>query len=103
MKTQELVKFADLNLFLFTKSGVRNGMVAELTETQANQPDLADKHVVLIETGLTLSSILDESQGGIMAIGPVRVIHFDDDEELMTVAGQVAFNYSLAKRANRRP
>lgn len=103
LKTQELVRFADLNLFVFTKTGVRNGLVAELTETQTSQPDLTDKHVALIEKGLTLSAILDESQGGIMSIGPIRQIHFDDDKELMLVAEQVAFNYSLAKRTNTTP
>ncbi len=97
------MRFADLNLLVFTKTGVRNGLVAELTETQTNQPDLTDKHVALIEKGLRLSSILDESQGGIMSIGPVRQIHFDKDEDMILAAGQVAFNYSLAKRANRTP
>ena len=33
-KTLELVRFSDLNLFIFTKAGVRNGLVAELTEVQ---------------------------------------------------------------------
>ncbi len=103
MKTQKLVRFADLNLFIFTKSGVRNGMVAELTETQTTQPDLTDRHVVLIEKGLTLSAILNEAQGGIMSIGPIRQIHFENDQELLGVAEQVAFNYSLAKAANTRP
>ncbi len=102
-KTQQLVRFADLNLFVFTKSGVRNGLVAELTETQASQPDLTDKHMVLIERGLTLSSIIDESKGGILSIGPIRQIHFDSDEKLLEVAEQVAFNYAAAKRANLRP
>ena len=48
LKTQELVRFADLNLFVFTKTGVRNGLVAGLTETQTSQPDL--------------TAILDESK-----------------------------------------
>ncbi len=30
-KTLEVVKFADLNLFLLTKTGIRNGLVAEFT------------------------------------------------------------------------
>ncbi len=103
MKTQKLVRFADLNFFIFTKSGVRNGMVAELTETQTTQPDLTDRHVVLIEKGLTLSFILNEAQGGIMSIGPIRQNQFENDQELLGVAEQVAFNYSLAKAANTRP
>jgi len=103
LKTQKLVRFADLNLFVFTKSGVRNGLVAELTETQTSQADLTDKHVALIEKGLTLSALLDEAQSGIMSIGPIRQILFDDDEELLLIAEQVAFNYSQAKRANMKP
>ena len=103
MKTQKLLKFADLNLFIFTKSGIRNGLVAELTESQTTQPHLSDKHVVLLERGLTLSTILDEAKGGILSLGPLRQIRFDIDNELFTVAEQVALNYLLAKKANTKP
>ncbi len=91
-KTLELVKFADLNLFIFTKTGVRNGLVAELTEVQTRHPDLAWKHVVLLEKNLQLSSILDESQGGVLSVGPLKQMIYDNDEELLEAAGQVAFN-----------
>jgi hypothetical protein len=103
LKTRELVRLADLNLFVFTKTGVRNGLVAELTETQTTQTDLASKHVALIEKGLTPSFILDEAQAGIMSIGPIRQLRFDNDKELFLVAEQVAFNYLDAKRAGASP
>ncbi len=96
-RTLELVRFADLNLFVFTKTGIRNGLVAELTEIQTRYPELATKHVVLLERNLQLSSILDESKGGVLSLGPVKQLVYENDEELMEVAEQVAYNYSLAK------
>ncbi len=48
-KTLELVRFSDLNLFIFTKTGVRNGLVAELTEVQTRYPEIAWRHVILLE------------------------------------------------------
>jgi len=53
----KLVRFADLNLFICTKTGIRNGLVAELTEVQTRYQSLAWKHVVLLEKDLELSSI----------------------------------------------
>jgi hypothetical protein len=102
-KTLELVKFSDLNLFVFTKTGVRNGLVAELTEVQTTHPEIAWKHVTLLEKGLSLSSILDESQGGVLSIGPVKQIIYDNDQELLGIAQQVAFNYAQAKTSRTPP
>src|SRR5438128_9679951 len=91
-KTLRLVRFADLNLFIFTKTGIRNGLVAELTEVQTKYPEIAWKHAILLEKGLELSSILDESKGGVLSIGPVKQIVYDNDQELLEVAQQIAFN-----------
>ena len=102
-RTLELVRFADLNLFVFTRTGVRNGLVAELTEVQTRYQDLAWKHVVLLEKNLQLSSILDESLGGIMGLGPLKQIIFNGDKELLEVAEQVAFNYAVAKVSGVKP
>jgi hypothetical protein len=102
-RSLKLVRFADLTLFIFTKTGIRDGMVAELTEVQTRYPRLAWKHVVLLEQGLELSSILDESQGGIMSIGPLKRIVYDNDQELFEVAEQVAYNYQNAKSSGTRP
>jgi len=102
-KTLELVRFSDLNLFVFTKTGVRNGLVAELTEVQTRYPEIAWKHVVLLEKGLALSSILDKSQGGVLSIGPVKQIIYDNDQELLEVARQVAFNYAQARTSRTQP
>ena len=102
-KTLELVKFSDLNLFVFTKTGVRNGLVAELTEVQTRHPEIAWKHVTLLEKGLSLSSILDEFQGGVLSIGPVKQIIYDNDEELLEVAQQLAFNYAQARSFRTQP
>ena len=102
-KTLRLVRFADLNLFIFTKTGIRNGLVAELTEVQTRYPTLAWKHVVLLEKDLGLSSILDESQGGVMSVGPLKQVVFDNDLELLEVAEQVAYNYTLAKATGTKP
>jgi len=102
-RTLELVRFADLNLFIFTKTGIRNGLVAELTEVQTRYPDLAWKHVVLLQRDLQLSSILDESKGGVMSTGPVKQITYDNDQELFDVSEQVAFNYSVAKATGTKP
>ncbi|OLD55844.1 hypothetical protein AUI46_03365 [archaeon 13_1_40CM_2_52_13] len=89
--------FSDLNLFVFTKTGVRDGLVAELTEVQTKHPEIVWKHVILLEKGLGLSSILDESQGGVLSIGPVKQIIYDNEQELLEVAEQVAFNYAQAR------
>jgi len=89
--------FSDLNLFVFTKTGVRDGLVAELTEVQTKHPEIGWKHVILLEKGLGLSSILDESQGGVLSIGPVKQIIYDNEQELLEVAEQVAFNYAQAR------
>ncbi|OLE70799.1 hypothetical protein AUF78_04930 [archaeon 13_1_20CM_2_51_12] len=102
-KTLELVRFADLNLFIFTKTGIRNGLVAELTEVQTRYPGLAWKHVVLLEKDLGLSSILDESQGWVMSVGPLKQMVFDNDWELLEAAEQVAYNYTLAKATGTKP
>jgi hypothetical protein len=102
-KTLKLVEFADLNLFIFTKTGIRDGLVAELTEVQTRHPDLAWKHVVLLEKNLELSSILDESQGGVLSIGPLKQMTYDNDEELFEAAEQAAFNYTLAKASGTKP
>jgi hypothetical protein len=102
-KTLELVRFSDLNLFVFTKTGVRDGLVAELTEVQTRYPEIAWKHVILLEKGLELSSILDESKQGVLSIGPVKQIVYDNDRELWEVAQQVAFNYEQARTARTRP
>lgn len=102
-KTLELVRFADLNLFIFTKTGVRDGLVAELTEVQTRHPNMAWKHVVLLDSNLELSSILDESQGGVLSVGPLKQMIYDNDEELLSAAEQVAFNYSLAKASGTKP
>ena len=102
-KTLKLVRFADLNLFIFTKTGIRNGLVAELTEVQAKYPGLAWKHVVLLEKDLGLSSILDESRGGIMSVGLLKQMVFDNDWELLEAAEQVAYNYTLAKATGTKP
>ncbi len=102
-KTLLLASRSDLNLFVFTRRGVRDGLVAELTEIQVKFPELHWKHVVLLEKSLALSSILDESRGGVMSIGPLKQITFENDQELFEVAGQVAFNYSLAKAAGTKP
>jgi len=101
-KTLKLVRFADLNLFIFTKTGIRNGLVAELTEVQTRYPGLAWKHVVLLENDLELSSILDESQGGVMSLGPLKQMVFDNDGELLEAAEQVAYNYTLARATGSR-
>lgn len=103
LKTITLARLADLNLFVFTKSGIRNGLVGELAEFQARFPELARKHIVLLEKGLVLSSILDESQEGIMSIGPLRQIIYDNDDELLVVAEQVAFNYALSRASGSKP
>ncbi len=103
VKSQRSVRLPGRNLFVFTKTGIRNRLVAELTEAQTTQPVIYYKHVVLVEKGLTLSTILDESRGGILSLGPIRQIRFDTDDELVTVAEQVAFNYLLAKQANAKP
>lgn len=102
-RTLELVKLSDLNLFVFTKTGVRNGLVAELTEIQTRHPEIAWKHVILLEKSLALSSILDESQGGVLSIGPVKEIVYDNDQELLEVAQQVAFNYAQARTSRTQP
>ncbi len=102
-KTLKLVRFADLNLFIFTKTGIRDGLVAELTEVQTRYPGLAWKHVVLLESGLEISSILDESQDGILSIGPLKKMEFDTDGELLDAAQQVAYNYAIAKATGTRP
>jgi len=102
-KTLELVRFSDLNLFMFTKTGVRNGLVAELTEVQTKYPEIAWKHAILLEKGLELSSILDESKGGVLSIGPVKQVVYDNDKELLEVAQQVAFNYSQARISRSQP
>jgi hypothetical protein len=102
-KTLELVRFSDLNLFIFTKTGVRNGLVAELTEVQTRYPEIAWKHVILLEKSLELSSILDESKGGVLSIGPVKQIVYDNDKELLEVAQQVAFNYAQARISRSQP
>jgi hypothetical protein len=102
-KTLELVRFADLNLFIFTNTGIRNGLIAELTEVQTRYPGLAWKHVVFLEKNLRLSSILDESQGGVLSVGPLKQIVYDDDAELLEVAEQVAFNYAQAKVSGVKP
>jgi hypothetical protein len=102
-KTLELIRFADLNLFIFTKTGIRNGLVAELTEVQTRYPGLAWKHVVLLEKDLEFSSILDESQGGVLSVGPLKQIIFDNDKELLGAAEQVAYAYTLAKATGARP
>ena len=102
-KTLKLVRFADLNLFIFTKTGIRNGLVAELTEVQTRYPGLAWKHVVLLEKDLELSSILDESQGGVMSVGPLKQMVFDNDLQLLEAAEQVAYNYTLAKATGTKP
>ncbi len=102
-RTLELVKFADLNLFIFTKTGIRNGLVAELTEIQTRYPDLAWKHVVFLERNLQLSSILDESEAGVLSVGPVKQMIYDNDEELLEASEQVAFNYALAKATGTKP
>lgn len=102
-KTLRLAKNSDLNLFVFSTTGVRNGLVAELTELQSRFPGLSWKHVALLEKGLALSSIIDESKGGILSVGPVRQIEFEDERDLLEIAEQVAFNYALAKRMGHRP
>jgi len=102
-KTLRLVRFAELNLFIFTRTGIRNGLVAELTEVQTRYPGLAWKHVVLLEKDLELSSILDESLGGVMSVGPLKHMVFDNDGELMEAAEQVAYNYTLAKATGTKP
>src|SRR2546422_415636 len=102
-KTLELVMFSDLNLFIFTKAGVRNGLVAELTEVQTRYPEIAWKHVILLEKGLELSSILDESKRGVLSIGPVKQIVYDNDKELSEVAQQIAFNYAQARISRSQP
>ena len=102
-KTLELVRFSDLNLFIFTKAGVRNGLVAELTEVQTRYPEIAWKHVILLEKGLELSSILDESKGGVLSIGTVKQIVYDNDKELSEVAQQIAFNYAQARISRSQP
>ena len=99
----KFVRFSDLNLFIFTKTGIRNGLLAELTEVQTRYPGLAWKHVVLLEKDLEFSSILDESQGGVMSVGPVKQIVFDNDWELLEAAEQVAYNYTLAKTTGTKP
>lgn len=70
---------------------------------QARFPELSWKHVVLLEKNLGLSSILDEARGGVMSIGPLKHIIFDNDQELLDVAEQVAFNYASARAAGRKP
>ena len=102
-KTLKLAGSSDLNLFVFTVTGIRNGLVAELTEIQSRFPELSWKHVVLLEEGLILSSVLDESQGGVLSIRPVKQIGFQDDKDLLRIAEQVAFNYAWAKRAGTLP
>ncbi len=102
-KTLRLARFADLNLFVFALTGVRNGVVAELTELQVRYPGMSWKHVVLLEEGLTLSSILDESKAGILSIGPLKQVVFENDEVLLEVAEQVAFNFASAKKRGVRP
>ena len=102
-KTLRLARNSDLNLFVFSTTGVRDGLVAELTELQSRFPGLSWKHVALLEKGLALSSILDESEGGILSVGPVKQIEFDDERGLLEIAEQVAFNYALAKRMGQRP
>jgi hypothetical protein len=64
---------------------------------------MAWKHVTLLEKGLDLSSILDESQGGVLSIGPVKQIIYDNDQELLEVAQQVAFNYAQARTSRTGP
>jgi len=88
---------------MFTKTGVRNGLVAELTEVQTKYPEIAWKHAILLEKGLELSSILDESKGGVLSIGPVKQVVYDNDKELLEVAQQVAFNYSQARISRSQP
>src|SRR6266571_3346824 len=85
------------------KTGIRDGLVAELTEVQTRYPGLAWKHVVLLESGLEISSILDESQDGILSIGPLKKMEFDTDGELLDAAQQVAYNYAIAKATGTRP
>jgi hypothetical protein len=96
-KTLKLIQASDLNLFVFTRTGIRDGLVAELTEIQVRFPQLANYHVALIENRLSLSSILDEAQGGIMAVPPIKQIFFDNESELLDTAAQVAYNFNQAK------
>jgi hypothetical protein len=58
---------------------------------------------VLLEKDLGLSSILDESQGGVMSVGPLKQMDFDNDRELLEAAEQVAYNYTLAKTTGAKP
>ncbi len=102
-KTLRIVQHADLNLFVFTRTRIRNGLVAELTELQTRFPQLSWKHVILLEKDLTLSWIIDESKGGLLSITPVKQITFEDERELREVAQQVAFNYASAKKMGRTP
>lgn len=96
-KTLELVQLSDLNIFVFTKTGIRDGVVAELTEIQVRFPNLSEKHVVFVESGLQLSSIIDQSKGGIMSVPPVKTIDFDNEGELFDTASQVAYAFKEAK------
>jgi len=59
--------------------------------------------VTLLEKGLGLSSILDEPHGGVLSIGPVKQIIYDNDKELLEVVRQVAFNYAQAKTSRIEP
>ena len=59
--------------------------------------------MVLLEKDLELSSILDESQGGVMSVGPLKQMIFDNDGELVEAAEQVAYNYTLAKATGTKP
>ena len=102
-KTLKLVQTSDLNLFVFTRSGIRDGVVSELTEIQVRFPHLSEKHVVLIESGLQLSSIIDQSQGGIMSVPPIKQLFFDDENELLEIAAQVAFNFNSARAEGYKP
>ena len=102
-RTLKLARFADLNLFVFPKTGIRDGVASELTEILTRFRSIRWKHVVLLDSGLKPSEILDKSKGGIFSIGPIKIIEYENDNELIDVAEQVAYSYSQARLSGTKP
>lgn len=100
-KTRDLAKMSHGLFFVLTGSGRLEGVSAEVTTLQLEEPHRADRRVVFHEEGQPLSAVLDPEKEGVLGVPPVTVVTYRDEQHLRSVAVAHATRIELDRL--RRP